>query len=108
MTPRCPSHKRLLTLGFTAGGVFGRGPLYHKVVGQYVWFIDRLDISGGCFDLTLSEMRLFKRGKLSLVPTGCCNPSGGPSKQGHIPAHIKDVLAAATLCLTSPPTLCIA
>lgn len=93
-TPRRPSHLRLLSLGFKPGGLMSRGPLYHKAVGTQVWFINRVDVTAGRFTLTASEMRAFLGGRLSLVPRGCCNPSGGRSKEGETEATIKDAIRA--------------
>jgi hypothetical protein len=56
--------------------------LFYRVVGNVVQFVSSyVPQSLGFFQLTPSELKAFRAGKLSLVPPGFCSPSGPKRKK---------------------------
>lgn len=53
--------------------------LFYKQVDKIVFFVWHGE--GGAFMLSEEEAKAFKAGKMGLVPPGCCNASGGESKE---------------------------
>ena len=73
--------KNLEPAGFKSTALFARrlaGGLFYRKKSDRVEFVSTNHPEGlGVFQLTEAQMRKFETGKLSLVPPGCCNPSGG-------------------------------
>ncbi len=75
--------KNLEPAGFKSTALFPTkldgGLFYRKKADRVEFASSRRGQSLGVFLLTKSQMKSFEAGKLSLVPPGCCNPSGRKS-----------------------------
>lgn len=89
--------KRMEPLGFKYAGVFIPKPhdtdLFYKKHGLGVIFVhaNAYPVTIGAFLLTPKQAREFAKGNLSLVPPGCCNPTGRASIEGAITVWSGDV-----------------
>lgn len=77
--------KQVEPLGFKGSGMYAAAAThnhYYKSdpINFTVTVIGNMVPQTICrFQLNPKQYRMFKDGKLSLVPPGCCNPSGGPT-----------------------------
>lgn len=77
--------KLMKALGFKGSGMFVDSPSYSHYYKAIPEARCVLGLSNSCpsgiyvFRLTPEQYRAFERGKLGLVPPGCCNASGGKS-----------------------------
>jgi len=75
--------RNLKPLGFKSSGLFEDATslcLHRRESPLGVEFADGMHGRLGIFRLSPSQKRAFKKGKLSLVPPGCCAPMRKPSE----------------------------
>ena len=75
--------KDMNTVGFKSNNILlsAWSRFYHKPVPekQLVYVVDALNERLMHFKLSKKQYKEFEEGKLSLVPVGCCNPTGKKS-----------------------------
>lgn len=105
--------RQVRPLGFKGSGVFVDSAWHLNYYRTFPKQRVVLGICGGMvpdgvwrFDLTCKQMKAFQKGKLSLVPPGCCSASHRPSledpkwvHEGEIKnlRHLKQILATTGL-----------
>lgn len=72
-------------IGFKGSGLFDDSKWFHfyyakKPALKKIYVIDSIEQTISHFDLSAKEWKEFERGKLSLIPIGCCCATGGKYK----------------------------
>lgn len=105
--------RQVAPLGFKGTGLFAHSRWHLNYYRAFPEERIVLGICGGLipdgvwrFDLTKAQMRAFQRGKLSLVPPGCCYPTRRPQLETYTWVyngtiknlrHLKQILASTGL-----------
>lgn len=79
------STKDVKKIGFKGSGMFVDSKYNHFYYAtvpnkKQVYIIDNYDQSVSHFSLSEMELKNFNKGKLSLIPIGCCSVGGGKCK----------------------------
>ena len=89
-------------LGFKGSGIFTDSKWYstYYLVNpelRLVIILQNLSQALSVYRLNACDFKRFREGKLSLIPPGCCNPSGGPSRTNAIVFHEGEIKNVAHL-----------
>lgn len=91
--------KLMKELGYRGSGAFkdaSSHSIYYKPMPKDRCIVGLSNLSPPCifvFRLTPDQYSQFEHGKLSLIPPGCCNPSGGNSLENPIILHTGDFVS---------------